>query len=825
MGAVGITSDALRKWQLLGAIGMVDKYDAQLVLQARAVPYEDRVQLLSGVPTEAELRRELVFLFRRMDPQADVEETHGADEYGKDIVVLTHTPFGSTAWAAVVKNKAKISGASATDVKDIEDQVKMCFRHPAQLKSSLDPLKIDSVKVVLPGELSKNAQKRLLAEFDDRVEFWLMDWLVEQFTQYYPEFFLGGPASSYLLDAIQALELNHLFSMTGKLLSECFVEPHLRRREVSPTQPGFDKFKPKQVRLLSLFGQPHLGQCVLILGDAGSGKSAAMSMLTITRYRQAMRDFAAHGGSEPSLVPVLVTANDVADCDTASEVAELVDAEELPGRLTCDVLLVDALDEAPAERRTGILELLSDYASQSGVRVVVTSRRIDVLNEGVTGFDQFELEPLKLGQALTFVRRVVKNPKVVVSLESGLESLRDRMDLTPLAIRLLIQLAEENREIPASATELYDRYADLALGKFDYEKGLNVLFDYEVKKQFLGELAWSLFVRGSLDSVDRPSFDAFRRSFFESYGQPLEDANSFLSEIERAGILELGKSGVRFRHKSFTEFFAAYHLFARRDEQDDLPQLLTSLHFDPTWSEITFFYYGLAKSISMSAVDSIIDYPDDGPMTHLQKLFLGRVLQAAWISSLQVKVHGLSRALDQVPRMQADIDSLALSAEVQAVPPLVWDAILMSFCAQAFGSVTLKEAAQRVLGEMTAVDGTDALRALSLGSAMYRLLDQDERENFRGVMEAYVGKSGDRRLDFLATAMMLEMEPSDSAAHKSLKRHMEKLRTRHRGYLRQLMAPTRAAIDAPPPGDEETHESGTGATPDSESDGPSAQSV
>ena len=73
-------------------------------------------------------------------------------------------------------------------------------------------------------------------------------------------------------------------------------------------------------------------------------------------------------------------------------------------------------------------------------------------------------------------------------MRESLEKIQAQILLVPLSLMLLVELVEEHREVPASVTELYDRFFDMALGREDREKGIEVLFDYHIKKKFLAEL-------------------------------------------------------------------------------------------------------------------------------------------------------------------------------------------------------------------------------------------------------------------------------------------------------------------------------------------------
>ena len=144
-------------------------------------------------------------------------------------------------------------------------------------------------------------------------------------------------------------------------------------------------------------------------------------------------------------------------------------------------------------------------------------------------------------------------------MKEGLEKIQTQILLVPLSLMLLIELVEEHQEIPASVTELYDRFFDMALGKEDREKGIEVLFEYHIKKKFLATLAYREFLKKNKLGIPREDFEQFLNSYAEQYGWSPENFKGFVREIDRAGILNQGEN-VNFKHRSFLDYFAAFYL-------------------------------------------------------------------------------------------------------------------------------------------------------------------------------------------------------------------------------------------------------------------------
>ena len=158
-------------------------------------------------------------------------------------------------------------------------------------------------------------------------------------------------------------------------------------------------------------------------------------------------------------------------------------------------------------------------------------------------------------------------------MKESLEKIQAQMLLVPLYLMLLIELVEEHKEVPASVTELYDRFFDMALGREDKEKGIEVLFDYLIKKKFLGALAYNEFLNKNKLEIAGEDLQHFLDSYAAQYGWSSERLHGFVQEIERTGILDQ-RDKVNFKHRSFLDYFAAFYIYENRGDIGNLNDLI-----------------------------------------------------------------------------------------------------------------------------------------------------------------------------------------------------------------------------------------------------------
>ena len=149
--------------------------------KAEALPKSLRKQIIMEF-RETDLHRFLKELFQVMEPDYTVEITHGTQEFGKDLVIVKNKGLITHVIGVVVKcgningktlgdvdalkshAKDVLSKGTTKKIEEIRSQIEQAETHPAETKSILEDLPVSTVYVVLAGEFSKNARKRLTNE-------------------------------------------------------------------------------------------------------------------------------------------------------------------------------------------------------------------------------------------------------------------------------------------------------------------------------------------------------------------------------------------------------------------------------------------------------------------------------------------------------------------------------------------------------------------------------------------------------------------------------------------------------------------------------------
>jgi hypothetical protein len=680
----------------------------EIAQKARLLPRDQRKSIITSFK-EVELHRHLKELFKTMEPEYEIEITHKAGEKGKDLVMVKKDKLMTDVMGVIVKVgairaktlgdvdalKARIKGAysliSKEKSREIESQIEQAFAHKAEMKAIFAKLPVTKVFVVLAGELSGEARDRLSSEIKESVEIKDLDWLVDYFTEYYPQVFFEGRIVDFIHEKIEELEKKHWLVKRNLNLSDYFVEPLVSSIEV-PVK--FDEqclelvFKDRKLPFSQLKSMIGANKKSVLVGDAGVGKSVALTKLTIDMLRTASDQLFRDAGKKRKVsVPVLITAKQLSETNKLEDLLiSYFKSQEAVDKFNCNILIVDALDEVPFAQ-VEVIRRAEEYAKRLDCSLIITGRKVEALRTPPSGFEKYELLPFEHTQAVRVFEKLVRNADILASLKDGLDKIQFQLPMIPLSLVLLVEIAEERKEIPASVTELYDMFYELLLGRWDRDKGIAVLFDYTRKRRFLAELAFNKFFKGNQLELSNSEFKEFCKDFALKYDLESNELDTFIKEIDRACIIDINET-VQFCHRSFLDYFVARYIFDQRAELPGLEDSVVNIYFDDTWTNVAFFYVGLLKEISSGILEKILSYQSDEIGMVMNKFLVGKLLQAGWNSPKKIKETGIERALDFAPLLRSGFLEI-INKSAKNRMPIYADFFLLVLSDLSFGSAFL----------------------------------------------------------------------------------------------------------------------------------------
>lgn len=787
---------------------MIEKNE--IIQLAKMLSKEKRKKILMSFK-EAELHQYLKELFESMEPDYTIEITHEPSELGKDLVIVKRDRIGIDVIGIVVKTgdiRAKTAGkvdevkthvkkifsyATEAKIKDIESQVQQALKHPAEMKTIFKELPISKVFIVLSGELSKQARKRLEKELTGIIEIKDIDWLIDNFTNYYPQIFFEGRVIDFLEEKIKQLEKKHWLSKKEINLSDYFVEPRVAIIDV-PIEFNEENFaliiEKRRVPFSKLKSVLTQTKQIILVGDPGVGKSGALAKLAIDMLRKlSYHMLRGMSKKEKIKIPVLVSAKEILEADNYEKLLEkYLVTSDIKDRFKVQVLMIDALDEILPSQSREVIEKAKIFSQQQTCSLIITSRKVEIIKTPPIGFKKYELLPFEFGQALEVFEKLASSNQVLSSLKDGLERIKKKIPMIPLSLLLLIELVEDNKEIPASVTELYERFHDLMLGRWDKEKGIEVLFEYYVKGDFLAKLAFKEFLEKDRLEISQNDFKEFFNNYASLYGWDEEGLIFFIKEIERAGTLNI-KETVVFRHRSFLDFFAALYIFDKRAEFENLNDFIVKTYFNDVWGDVAFFYVGLRREISDSILEKIFAFEEEGLSIYIDKFLTGILLQAGWNSPTKRKYYGIEKAVTFASVVKDEFLKVAEKSGVK-VPGIFADFLVMALSDLGFGSIFLSKEVKILFNELSIQLSQQSFYSiLSLLPAIKRLFNLDElREAIDKSLEIISkipGLSVEEQASSLLFLIIIEHKDKDIA--KAIRRKLNKLKRRYPNTFRKLL--------------------------------------
>ncbi|VCX00551.1 hypothetical protein BANRA_01092 [Escherichia coli] len=158
------------------------------------------------------------------------------------------------------------------------------------------------------------------------------------------------------------------------------------------------------------------------------------------------------------------------------------------------------------------------------------------------------------------------------------------------AILLARILSDEIKELPSTMTELYSKYSEIVLGRWDTSKGLLSQTEYDVISNILVEIAMFM-MDNSLNCISISELQDMFLNYLAKRNLNVDEDKLFKRLIYRSEVttVNVRTNTFSFLHRSFMEYFYAEGLRKRGliDINDNI--------YDIYWANSYFFYFGLLR--------------------------------------------------------------------------------------------------------------------------------------------------------------------------------------------------------------------------------------
>ena len=340
------------------------------------------------------------------------------------------------------------------------------------------------------------------------------------------------------------------------------------------------------------------------------------------------------------------------------------------------IIFIDGFDESIDESRDTEKEiklLFNSVKKLSKTQLVITTRPLDIIDYDSTLPQKthvYELVPFGLTQILALFSKICSKMQIADRLYEDLKKsdLFKQLPSNPISAILLARLISDNsKDLPANLTEVYKKYTELMLGRWDIDKGLKSDQEYEVSKNILMYIA-RYFIENDLSCISCDEALSHFKEYLSERNLPILPEDIFNKVVCRSGILQKNSTNntIYFKHRSFAEFFYAQFKAKHYDKK-----FLDKRVFSPIWRNIYFFYVGVNKDceeILETILQTEIEEPTERFMrvTNMADYFL-----AAYTTPYKIVTKHLPIIINDFSKLYLQIINNEIETPFQDMPEIM----------------------------------------------------------------------------------------------------------------------------------------------------------
>lgn len=389
---------------------------------------------------------------------------------------------------------------------------------------------------------------------------------------------------------VEAIDRNSLIPASENFpLHQTILERH--------TSYNQSKTKHKATQKINILDFVKTKKMMLLEGGFGSGKTRILNQLGI--------DLCQDERLGTTFIPVYITFEDLCskyklDVDRVINDSVNEDVQKEIQNEAQYIFLVDGVDEANVsdfEKSAKILEF-SKKIEAKNIHALLTTRNIAPLLKKEERLKSdckiLEIQSLSTSEIIKYILQVCKKEKLSSRIYSDINENDLFKDLTkiPITAILLARILKENaQDLPSTLPELFSKFTELSLGKWDVDKGFLGQKEYEAMDSVASEIAEYMFVNG-LTRIGELEVKKIFENYIGKRNTGLNIDALYSRFINETGLVALYDGCISFKHRSIMEFLYAKKLSKIKG------LLIENKMLTLKWQTVYYFYYGCLKDCS-----------------------------------------------------------------------------------------------------------------------------------------------------------------------------------------------------------------------------------
>ncbi|AGI24924.1 hypothetical protein H681_15280 [Pseudomonas sp. ATCC 13867] len=642
----------------------------------------------------------LKVLLSRIPYIRSVEYRQGPHENGADFVLEKNDDIlGSTTYIGVIVKVGKIK----QDQSDIERQVDECGMERT-FDGGKRKIFLNEVWIITNDAITENAQQKIHHKYKStNIQFFDGVKIVSLLDRFYPEYWTD--ISVKLGEYIRRTRAFAEKITRNSALLEFQENINIEQRLVKlSTKIKPDQGRPQEQKKTTIHEAIRSEQLIFLEGFMGSGKSNLVKRAIERITKPDVLNL-------EKIIPIGMTFKEYLDLygmDLEGVFQSAIDDSSTDPKAHTYLLVLDGLDEVAlsTEERREILQEISQFIrNRANYKVLVTSRPLDDLkerNEIDKHFCRYQVLSLSTSQLITFISNSCDNPVAIERLTSGIERslLFKYLPKTPISAILLARIIKEDpAELPSTMTELYSKYSELVLGRWDMSKGLQSQKEYEIIDSVCTDLG-AYVIQNGLDEVSSAEAREFFSRYIKERNIKLDPGVVYERFLSKKEIINYNVNNltISFKHRTFAEYFSAKKLVRENSA------VIDEKVFDSYWCTVYFFFVGLKRDCP-ELIDAIVAVESKDERQKIIRVFqMSQYLLAGHLTPYKNIQNGLKKTYKLAATLLRE--GLDGSSPLSSLPPMQMVYIFSHGISNAYGYEYFSDAIHNAMleslnGELT----------------------------------------------------------------------------------------------------------------------------